>query len=71
MGLELPPFRRLAVGVGVFFIRFFIFFGWNVLWFGKIVVSFAVRKSCHLAVIGYYLNRRWCGFLFLLPQFSY
>ena len=25
MGLELPPFRRLAVGVGVFFIVFFIF----------------------------------------------
>ena len=25
---------------------------------------FAVRKSCHLAVNGYYHNLRWCGFPF-------
>ena len=29
---------------------------------------FAVRKSCHLAVVGYYLNRRWCGFLFFIAS---
>ena len=27
---------------------------------------FAVRKSCHLAVNGYYHNLRWCGFLFIV-----